>query len=198
MIRTSLNVAYLSVTGVVLIAIAVSFLVFRPMLITLSQQRMQNQERDKTITERNTFLKSLESKQNMLDQEKTSERVLSVALPESDSFDDVVRILQRSATTAGGTIRTINNTSVEQQRNALIRQGREGEEQLFQSITPLGADIEFIGSYQQLRVFLGELEKSPRLIDVMSLDISRSDKTTDIITVKMSLRFYHYGSPAPQ
>lgn len=194
MIRPSLNAAYLLITGVSIIAVTVSFLVYRPMMATLSEKRERGQKLEQTIEERKTFLTDSASKKNTLLEQRTNEQILAVAFPVVDDMDAILRILHRAATAAGGTIQTIRNTSLEEQRDARIRQAQQGGETIPQFVVPLGADIQFNGSYQQLRVFLGELEKSPRLIDVSALDITRSGTVTDLISTSLTIRFYRYGT----
>ena len=194
MIRASLNAAYLLMTGVILIAVALSFLVYRPMMTTLSEQRQVGRDKEKQLTERKAFLTSLESKKNELDNQRTNERTLSVALPATDDIDTILRIVQQAAQTSGGSIGNLLNTSQEEQRDARIRESRNEGDRLPGFVVPLSVSTEFVGSYQQLRVFVGELEKSSRLIDIKQINIARSSTATDVINASLTLRFYRYGS----
>lgn len=190
---TSLNTPYLILTGTVIIAIVTTFAVFQPILDAISTTRDDIQTTQARLQERQAFLQTLDQRIAALVSQAQHEQQLNVVLPAEEATEDVLRVIQSAANSAGGTIQRVGNISSAVQASLNARQAR-GEASLLPSgITPLGYEIEFGGSYQQLRVFLDQLQRSPRLLDITNLEIRRNKIEVDVIEASLTLQFYRYG-----
>lgn len=193
MIRSTLNTAYLFLAGAVLLAFAAVILLFQPLLGEISAARAEVAEATVRLEERNTFLNNLDRKQVTLRSQETNERMLTVALPSDEAFEDLTRVLHRAAIAAGGALTDVSSTTAEAQRNSAIRRSQGDKTAVPASLTELSANLKFRGSYQQTRVFLEQLERAPRFIAVDTLKLQRDEAVLDQLTVELSLRFYREG-----
>jgi Tfp pilus assembly protein PilO len=193
-IRSSLNAAYILLAGLVLASILLVFTVLRPMVDEISATRQEISTVETKLAERQAFLQSIDVKQAALDQEQSHERLLSVALPTTEAMDAVSRILHRAAAASGSTILKLNNRSTEEQRNSNARQVAGSQQTSFpENVLPLAMDLEISSNYAQLRAFLSTLERSVRILDVASLEISPENNRPDALRSKISIRFYRHG-----
>ena len=194
MIRATVNAAYLLLAGAILLAFVTVILLFQPLLSEISSTRTELVTATARLEERNNFLKNLDRKQTTLRSQGVNERMLSVALPSDEAFEDLTRVLHRAATAAGGTLADISNATTESQRNSSIRRNQGTTNTVPASVTELSAGLKFKGTYQQTRVFLEQLERAPRFIAVDNLKLQRDGVATlDQLTVELNIRFYKEG-----
>ena len=189
----SLNTPYLVLTGVVSITIVTIFAVFQPLLDAISTTREDVQTIQSRLRERQAFLRTLDQRIAALVSEAEHERQLNVVLPAEEASEDVLRVVQSAADSAGGTIGRIGNISSAIQSAANARRSRGQTPELTEGITPLGYEVEFGGSYQQLRVFIDQLQRSPRLLDITGIEIRRNSLQVDVIEASLTVQFYYYG-----
>lgn len=193
MIRSTLNAAYLLLAGAIFLSFVAAILLFQPLLSEISATRSEVAAATTRLEERNTFLKNLDRKQTTLRSQEANERMLNVALPEDEAFEDLARVLHRAATTAGGTLVDVSNATSEGQRNSTIRRSQGEKSSVPPSVTELNAFLKFKGTYQQTRVLLEQLERAPRFIAVDNLKMQRDATLLDQLTVELSIRFYREG-----
>lgn len=196
-VRSSLNAAYLLIAGLVIAAMVLIFWVLRPMVDAISQTRHQTATTTVTLQERNQFLKAIDSKQTELTQQQAQEKILSVALPSKEAMENVSRVLHRAATTSGGKILKLFNRSIEEQRNSNARQARGNETDVPPNVVPLALDIDFVGTYPQLRSFLASLERSVRLFEIISLDIkpnNEKEANNATLRAKLTIRLFRHDA----
>ncbi|MBI3255956.1 MAG: hypothetical protein HYZ63_03225, partial [Candidatus Andersenbacteria bacterium] len=165
----SLNTPYITVAGVIVIAMVAMFSVINPMLQTARQIRTQILGQEATLKEKQDFLKNLGRKREELQIQRVHEERLNVMFPTDDAFDDALRVINLAATGSGATIQKISDHSANIQSALNSRRSRGDIDFIPEKVTPLGAQVEITGTYQQLRLMLENLEKSPRLTDVISL-----------------------------
>lgn len=191
--RSTLNAAYLLLAGAVIFVFAAAILLFQPLIADISTTRADAAAARARLEERNTFYKNLDQKRITLQAQESNERMLGVALPTDESFADVVRILHRAATAAGGTIADISNATTEAQRNASIKLSAGEKSPVPAGLVPLTVAVKFKGTYQQCRVLLEQLARSPRFMAVESMQAQRDEAALDQLTIELSLRLYQEG-----
>lgn len=193
MASNSLSTSYLLLTGVILISLVVIFTVIQPLASEIASLRQANAATAVKAAQREAFLRTLDQKISALTRQAQHEQQLNVVLPVSDETEDVVRIIHQAERTSGGIALRLNNISTGLQSSRNARQARGEEGSLPDKTDPLGFEIDFAGSYQQLRVFLGEIQRAPRLMDVVSLEIRRNTQVPDSVTATLIVQFYRYG-----
>jgi len=191
--RPLVNTAYLILVGEVLVAAIIVFTVFVPSVKNIQADRLALSETNAELAERTRFLESIDRKRVALDQNQTDEQLLAVALPVDDDIDTVTRLLYQAAQTSGATINTILNNSSQIERTETTRQVQGEGSSVPAQIQPLGVEIKLSSNYQQLRVFLEEIEKSARLMDVTSLAIKSLENQPDALEADLDIHFYKYA-----
>jgi Tfp pilus assembly protein PilO len=192
MAKLSLNVPYLVLTGVILLAIVMIFAWYRPLWLEVQARRAELSITQQQLAERQAFLLAVDRKKTELAQQAEYERQLDVVLPADASVDDVTRLLHRTSQVAGITITNITNDSANEQSNVVT--ARESNQELVgipTNVVPLAFKVQALGSYQQLRTWHEQLEKSPRLIDVTALRYKITG--VDQVTADMTLRLFHFA-----
>lgn len=194
MTRSTLNAAYLLLAGAILLAFVAMILLFQPLLGEISSTRAELAAATVRLEERNTFYKNLDRKQTDLRSQEVNERMLNVALPADEAFEDIARVLHRAATAAGGVLTDVSNATTELQRDSTIRRSQGAKNTVPAGVTELSAGLKFRGTYQQTRVFLEQLERAPRFIAVDNLKLQRDEAAAlDQLTVELNIRFYKEG-----
>jgi len=192
---SSSNTSYLILVGVIAISLVVVFAVLQPMLDEIQEDRAAVEAKEQTLSERETFLRTLDQKIAALTREAQHEQQLNVVLPVAEEGEDVVRLIHQAEIASGGTVRRVNNISAGIQNSLNNSRSRGESAALPEEVVPLGMELDFAGSYQQLRVFLSELQRAPRLLDITTLEIRRNVQVTDSLTATMTLQFYRYAEP---
>lgn len=186
----SLSTPYLVLAGAVAFAILVAFMVLQPMYKTTQGTKDEIASTQAKLVEKETFLRTLDSKLADLQLKKDDENRLNVMLPQSDRMEDVLRILHTSAADSGITLDQINNASGAAQSEAVSAQARGDAAALPTTVVPLGLSLDVTGPYQGIRKFVGELEKTPRLMDITRLDLQVNDQQPDQIVGQLGIQFY--------
>lgn len=194
MASSSLSTPYLVLSGVIVISLAGIVAFLQPAVAGIQALRADNAATQVQLAERQAFLETLDRKVAALAREGQHERQLNVVLPVKERQEDVVRLVHQAQQVSGGTIQRISNISANVQ-GALNAQRARGEaDRLAADVTPLGIEVEFRGSYQQLRVLMEQLVAAPRLLDIVSLEITRNEEVLDEIGVVLRMQFYQYRS----
>lgn len=192
MARESLNTPYLLLSGVIIIAILVGFTVFRPLFAAARSTQGEVASAGRTLVERQQFLASIEHKKSDLTQQQAEEKQLAVVLPAEDAMDDVARIFHRAANTAGTVLINITNQSDTEKNRSRALAARNQATDLPTQVIPMSIKVQFRGAYTQVRVFLEQLEKSPRLMDVTKVQLRRDGALPDQINADIEVRFYRH------
>lgn len=192
MTRSSLSLPYVVLSGVIIVGVVLVFSVFRPELKRISATRASVRATEATTTERRERLQTIDRKISELNTQANREKELSVLLPTDDSFQDMVRIVDRAAAATGVTVQNIKNTSSSVQAQARSARARGKGGPTLTDIVPLGAAVEAQGSYGQVRAFLEQLETSVRLIDARQVRLVRNEDVSDQVTAELALQFYSY------
>lgn len=188
--RSLLSAAYLILAGEAIIGVIVLFVVLLPLQRQIQADRTQVKELSAAVTERENFLETIDEKQRSLDQKKSDELLLAVALPTDNAIDDSIRVLHTAANVSGLSISSIQNTSANELRSVTSRRAQGQAISLPENIVPLGLDVDVEGTYQQIRVFLEQIENAPRLMDIMSIEMSRPQDEVEILGANFSIRLY--------
>ncbi len=176
-------------------SLALLFAVLQPLIGEIQAVQVEIENREQLLAEREAFLRTLDQKIAILAREAKHEQQLNVVLPVSGEEEDVLRVIHQAGTASGGTVRRINNISSGIQNSINSRRARGEGVRVPATVLPLGVELDFTGSYQQLRVFLTELQRSPRLLDVAALEIHRNAQLADSVTATMTVQFYRYAEP---
>lgn len=196
MASNSLTAPYLVLSGVIVAGIFLGVVMVQPLVNDIQNLRQETVDLRTRLEERQEFLRVLDTKVAALARENQHERQLNVILPTSDENQDVMRLLHQAQTASGGAIRLVSNISAGVQNNLNARRARGEAIALPPGVTPLGFSVEFTGSYQQLRVFLDNLVRSPRLMDIVRLEIRRAEQAIDVVNAMLTIHFYRYQSPS--
>lgn len=187
---SSINTPYLILSGICLLAIVVVFTVFRPLVNNIGSQRDKITEQKTVLQERQDFLRTIDRKTAALQMQADNESKLAAILPVGEHMEDALRIFYQGGQQSGISIESIinNSSSVQSQINA--RRARGDAVTVPTGVIPLAVNLRFSGAYQQLRAFINSLEHTPRLMDIMSLTLSRNEKVTDQVTGEAQVQFY--------
>jgi len=166
------------------------FTVYQPLLTEINDRGSQIDSQESTLREREEFLRTVDRKTAALQVQQEHESRLATMLPTRERMEDALRILHQSSQVAGVTIDTIINNSTSLQAQLNSKRARGDIVELPASIVPLGANIRFAGTYQQLRAFVAELEKTPRLMDIKNILITRNQTAPDQVSGEMLIQFY--------
>lgn len=190
----SLNVPYFLLTGTVLVVGLTAFLVIRPALTRIGTAQDTIGERQIKLAERQSFLETIDRKLAELEAQGAQEENLSVILPTEERIEDALRVVHRSAEATGVVIRNISNDSLSTQNSLNAERARGESNTLPPDAAALSFTIELTSSYQQFRAFMKELERSPRLMDVTSVNLQAAGDGN--IGGQMAVRFYMQNPPS--
>jgi len=194
MAKQSLNLPYLVLAGIVVVAIVAGFLVVRPQVEDLKATQSSLKETRVQLTERQNFLRALDQKKAQLQSQAAHVAELDVALPAEEEMPDVLRIINEGAQAAGVNVARVNNDSgsVQASAKAASRRGQQDSGSLPSNVVPLGISVKVTGSYQGLRMLLQYFEKAGRLIDVTTVNMQRSVDQGETISADLNLLFYRF------
>lgn len=197
MAKQSLNLPYILLSGMILVAIIAGFVIIRP-LITRWQVAQENVARtEAAIAEKQAFLLNVDRKKVALQTEQAHERQLSVVLPVDESLDDVARILHKAGEASGLIVTRINDSGEgERARIRALRARGEGGD-IPANVEPIGVEVQVAGNYQQVRQFIERIEKSPRIMDITTLKMNRNATNIELLNVDLQLRIYEHEKGEP-
>lgn len=190
MAATSLNTPYIVITGTIVAAVVVMFTIFQPLLSDIQDINNRISTTQSVVTEKENFLRGLDRKREELQVQRVHEDRLNVMLPNDSGYDEVVRVISLSASNAGLTVQKMENKSSALQ-SAINGQRARGETvSIPPGVTPIAAEVDVVGTYQQLRAFLNNLEKSPRLTDVTKISSKSNEVQPDQVMSKLIIQSY--------
>ncbi len=187
---TSINTAYIILSGVVIIAATAVFVVLRPLVQDIQTVRGDIEQNELILQEKEEFLKTIDRKLAALQAQQDQEKRLQVVLPTEQRVEDTLRILHDAAAKNGITIKTATNNSDNAQSQINAKRARGEIVNIPTGVTPLSLSVKYVGTYQQIRAFITEIEKSPRLMDIQQLDLKGDTQQADVIEGTMNVQFY--------
>lgn len=192
----SLNVPYIVLSGAIALAVVTAFTAYRPLLRDINQAQAEMALQQATVREKQDFLSTLDRKKSFLGTQADAEKKLAAMLPDNEQTEDVLRILQVTVNESGGILNTVKNISETVTGQMDARRARGDSGVLPADVDPLGVSLQFKGSYQQMRAFLGKITVSPRLMDVQNITLRRENDQADIVTADMTIHFYQENPAA--
>lgn len=186
----SLNVPYLLLAGAVVIAAVFAFTVLQPALASVQEVQNEIAAVVAQRSEREEFLRTLDSKLAELEVNREHELRLQTILPAEDQMEDSLRILDRTAAANGLTLVSVSNSSDSVQSRQRTLQARGQAAPLPASVNPLGVNVILDGPYQGFRAFLTALERTPRLMDVDIISLRRNEVEPSRVGITLSIKFY--------
>lgn len=193
--QESLNLPYLTLTGVVLLTIVASFLLYKPQIEQLRTMKASIVELTQKLDEKQKFLQSIDQKSAALAANAAAEQELNIVLPPDESFDDLLRIIDRQAGTAAIRVESINNTSANTQSAQRVAAAIGKDITTPSTLTTHSVDMSIQGSYQQIRQFIGLLENAVRFMDISSLGLRQATDQPDLLDGTISAKFYSLTPP---
>lgn len=187
---TSINTAYIILSGVVIIAAVAVFVVLRPLVQEVQTLRGEIQQNELVLQDKEEFLRTIDRKLAALQTQQDQEKRLQVVLPTEERIEDTLRVLHDAAARTGVTLKTVANDSASAQTVINSKKARGETVSIPSSVVPLLVNVKYVGTYQQIRAFITEVQKSPRLMDIQRLEMSGDSKQTDIIEGNMAVQFY--------
>lgn len=194
MAKVSPNLPYLILAGVIVIGIVIAFAVIRPQIDTLLATRETVRELERELAERQAFLRSVDRKTAELQTHQALEHELQVVMPDEAQFDSILRVVDRSAAAGGAAVISVDNTTQKVEATLRTRLLRTNQGGLPADIRPIGFNVSVSGTYQQLRQFIDAMEKSIRLADVTSIEVTRNEQNVEQLTLDASVRAYTYNA----
>lgn len=189
-LNTSINTPYLVLTGVVVIAIVFIFAVIQPQLDAMSKLRHEITDNTNTLATKQAFIQSLGSKVQQLQSQPQAEQQLAVVVPQTDMTQDIVRVVNQYASQVGLVVITLTNNSTERQAQLDASVARGDVTATPSDVRTLSFQVETSGTYAQLRDFLKNLEKSPRIIDVVHLSIKQGAAQPGQVNAAIDMQAY--------
>lgn len=194
MAHESLNLPYVVLTGVVLIATGVSFLVLVPVYKNVHAVRASSAAVAAQLEERQVFFQSFDRKIALLASQTSRERELEVVLPSDASAEDVLRLLHTAAGQTQVTVDGARDVSSELQSELRARQARgELTTAVPSGVLPHGITLKVRGTYQQFRQLFDVLEHSPRLMQIQSVVLTRSTVDPLALSGDVTVLYYSYS-----
>lgn len=191
----SLNVPYLTVTGVVFLTIVATFAVYKPQYEELRATQKNISDLSARLTEKQRFLQSIDQKSAELAANAAAEQELSVVLPPDESFEDLLRIIDRHAGTAAVRITNVTNTTASTQSAQRVAQAIGKDITTPPALTTHGVTISLEGSYQQIRQFINLMENAIRFMDISAINLTASNEQLDLLQGTLTAQFYSLASP---
>jgi Tfp pilus assembly protein PilO len=188
--NTSLNTPYLVLTGVVVVAIVFLFTVLQPIMDSVNTLRDSIAADRDALARKVEFLSSLEVKAQQLRAQPQVEQQLAAIVPDTERSQDIIRLLDQYAKESGVTITTVGNSSAQSQARANASRARGDIISVPEGIRTATFQLSMVGSYLQVRSFLGGMEKSPRIIDVNHIVITKNPTQVDQVTASLTIQMY--------
>ncbi len=188
--NASLNTPYIVLTGLVVVTIVVVFTVIQPLIGEVGEYQDQIASTQQKIGQQQEFLASIDRKFAQLQARTQDEERLAVMLPEAEEIEDALRVLHQAAQTSGVQLTQLQNNSRALRSQVNAKRARGQVVDLPVGVAPLSFVVDYNGTYQQLRALLTELERSPRLMDVIQINSSKNDTQADRITGEIVINFY--------
>lgn len=188
--QESLNLPYFVLLGAVVITIIVGFTIFKPQIEHMQATKQKNIELAARLTDRQQFLQAIDQKSIQLRANAAAEQELGIILPSDESFDDVLRIVDRQGVAAAVLVKRVDNTTSKVQSSARVAKALGNESDLPDSLTVHGVNISIQGSYQQIRQFVSLMENAVRFMDISTLTLSAPKEGGEIVDAVLTANFY--------
>ncbi len=192
--QESLNLPYLVLIGVVSLTIIVSFLVYKDQVQQWQTKKAEIVKVSTQLQERQNFLQSIDQKSAQLRANAGAEQELSVLLPTDESFDDVLRIIDRQGAAAAVFVQKVENTTPSTQSAIRISQALGDTNDIPDTLTVHGVTMNVQGSYQQIRQFMSLMENAVRFMDISGLNLTQVKDRGDIVDGVLTANFYSLSS----
>lgn len=192
MAKQSLNLPYILVSGASIIAIVAIFATIRPQFSRWQATREEIGKVEATIATKQQFLLGIDRKKAELQGEALHEKQLAVVLPIEESLEDVTRILHKAGEASGAQVTRINNNGEGERARVRALRARGEATDIPINVEPISIEVQAAGNYQQLRVFIEYLERSPRTMDIISLKVNRNPTNVELLNLDMRVRLYEH------
>jgi Tfp pilus assembly protein PilO len=148
-----------------------------------------------TLKNKEAFLSSLSVKIEQLAALPEVEKQMATILPDTDRTQDTIRVLHEYATQAGLTITEISNNSPTNDAKANAARARGDVVNVPLEVRTLEFQVGVTGSYEQVRLYLTLLGKSPRVIDVKDVQMGQIVSQPGQITSSITMQLYSQQIP---
>lgn len=180
--RPTTGVAYLILGLVLLGGLIFTVFVTIPAWSALAATRARLDETFTVRDERREFLANVGARLAELHAHERDARLLSVLFPETKQPADLAAVLQAAASRNGVAVITLSQLEVRKSASASRSATAAGTNRTPASPSPAAAEKEARsvlelrltaqGTYAQLRGFLTDLERAPRFLDVVKIDVT--------------------------
>lgn len=194
----SLNTPYIFLTGVVLIAVVSLFLVMKPLIEQANVLKQEIAKNTQTLKNKEEFYNSLGVKIEQLSALPEVEKQMAAVLPDADRTQDTLRILNEYATQSGLLVTSVTNNSSTSDARTNAARARGDDVTLPSEVRTLAFSVGVSGAYEQVKLFLSLLGKSPRMIDVKEISFDQVLNQPGQVTAQLNLQLYsQYTSRTP-
>lgn len=192
-VSSTLNSAYLFLGGSIIVVVTVTVLFVNPLFRDIGAVQEATVAKQLELQEREQFLQTVDAKIAALQTQQVHETRLSVMLPEEDAIEDALRIINEAAASSGVVVNTVRNTSAAAQATVKAARARGDAAAFPGTVEPLSFLLDVDGAYRQVRSFIQDLERSPRLMDISSVNVGSNSDTPDSLGGQISVTFYRYS-----
>lgn len=189
-VNTSLNAPYLVLTGAVVIAIAFLFAVLQPLMDSINTVKSDIASHTTELSEKNEFLQSLDAKLAQLQAQSSIEQQLATIIPEKERSQDIVRVLGQYAQESGITLVSVTTNTAQTKPRATSSKARGDINLVPDGLQAITFQLNTAGTYQQARAFMNGLQKSPRIVDISRVTISKVPTQPDAVTAAFTIKVY--------
>ena len=186
----SLNTPYLFLTGVVLIAVVFLFVSIRPMIDEANALKLQIATDTQKLKNKEDFYRSLNVKIEQLATLPEVERQMATVLPDGERMQDTLRIIHEYATQSGLIVTSISNNSPSSDARTNASRARGDALSVPIEVKTLELALGVNGAYEQVKLFLALLGKSPRIIDVQDISLGQVPLQPGQVTAQMKMQLY--------
>lgn len=191
----SVNLPYIALTGVVCLAIIASFVLYQPQFKSLQAARAEIASLTLRRGERQQFLVSIDQQSAQLRTKSVDEQELSVLLPSSESFGDVLRIIDHQAASAAVFVKGVDNSTASTQIAQRVAQALGNGVDTPKTLAVHSVSVTFQGSYQQVRQFIQLMENAVRFMDITGITLTKAADQADLLDGTLTAHFYSLVSP---
>lgn len=180
-----------------MIAIAFLFVVLQPLMDSINSTKSDIEAHTMSLTQKNNFLNSLSVKIEQLASQGDVERQLAAVIPETERSQDIIRVIDQYAKESGVTVITVTNNSSESTAHTNANKARGDIDLVPEGLQTITLQLAVSGTYQQVRTFIDGLQKSPRIVDVVHVVITKSSTQVDGVAASFEIKAYARSEEKP-
>ena len=193
--NASLNLPYLVLSLVVVAVVVASVFVYVPLTQGIMNTRAEVGRLDSDIINIGKEISLVDKKMSEFNKLKTYEDQMDIVLPVNDAEAEALRVINTAASTSGVLIQTAGNSTegLRQRQEAEVR--RDIDTGFPDGVTVVSYRLDIQGTYGQIRGFISEIERAPRLAEINSVSLSQDTQNPEQMRAAVVVYLYSYITP---